>query len=62
VANVTTLATVASILAGFGGVMLVFRIKHELAQREPLGAPGIPWADRLLILATLVALLLVLLP
>jgi amino acid transporter len=62
VANVTTLATVASILAGFGCVILVFRIKHELAQREPLGTPRIPWADRLLILATLVALLLVLLP
>jgi hypothetical protein len=61
-ADVSTLAIVASIIAGFGGLMLSFRIQRELQMHEELEARWIPWADRLLIAATLVALLLVLLP
>ena len=61
-ANVTTLATVASIIAGFGAAMLFFRIQRELQAHERMEWKWIPWADRLLIGATLVALLFVVLP
>ena len=56
-ADVGILGIIASVIAGFGGAMLLFRLQRE--QSEP---PWLPWADRLLILATLIALLLVLLP
>ena len=61
-ADVATLATVASVIAGFGAAILVFRIQRELQAHEQLEPQWIPWADRLLVVATLVALLLVLLP
>jgi len=57
-----TLATVASVVAGFGVAMLFFRIQRELQIREKVEPQWIPWADRLLIGATLASVLLVLLP
>ena len=52
------LATIASIVAALGTAMLFFR-----SQRELLGSPqSIPWAERLLLCATLSSLWLVLLP
>ena len=60
--DIGTLGTVASLIAGFGGAMLFFRIQRELQMHEEMEVQWIPWADRLLILATLIALLLVLLP
>ena len=56
-ANVGALATIASVIAGFGAAMLVFRIQPAQDQLH-----WIPWADRLLVAATLISLLLVLLP
>jgi steroid 5-alpha reductase family enzyme len=61
-ADVGTLGTIASIIAGFGGAMLLFRLQRELQMQQEAEVPWIPWADRLLIFATLIALLLVLLP
>lgn len=60
--DVANLATVATVIAVFGGAMLFFRVQRELQTQEQLGPRSIPWADRLLIAATLVALLLVLMP
>jgi uncharacterized protein (DUF697 family) len=65
-----TLATIASIIAAFGVAMLFFRIQREIDPRrieEQSRQTGedvvwIPWADWLLIAATLVCLLLVILP
>lgn len=57
-----TIATVASIIAGFGVAMLFFRIQRELDMREQDETIWIPWADRLLIGATLISLILALLP
>jgi hypothetical protein len=54
------LATVASIVAALGTLVLAFRIQRELTQQGE--RTGIPWADRLLIGATLISLLLVVLP
>lgn len=50
--------TVASIVAGFGVAVLVFRIQREAG----LKLHWLPWADRLLITATSVALGVVILP
>ena len=61
-ADIGTLGTIASVIAGFGSAMLIFRIQRELQMGQETEVQWIPWADRLLILATLVALLLVLLP
>ena len=61
-ANPETLATVASIIAGFGAAMLGFRIEPEVASQEKGQQSWIPWADQLLIAAILLALLLVVLP
>jgi hypothetical protein len=61
-ADVGTLGTIASVIAGFGGAMLLFRLQRELEMQRETEVQWIPWADRLLILATLIALLLVLLP
>ena len=59
-----TLATVASIISGFGVVMLFFRIQRELQihEKDELIGIRIPKADWLLIGATLISLLFVILP
>jgi hypothetical protein len=56
------LADIAAIIAGFGSAMLFFRIDRELRMGERNEVTWIPWADWLLIAATLVSLLLVILP
>lgn len=54
--------TIASVAFGFGAAMLFFRIQREL-EMERAGEPRwVPWADSLIVLATLSSLLLVLLP
>jgi hypothetical protein len=57
-----TLSTVGSIIAGFGVAMLFFRIQRELQMGKSAERIWIPWADWLLIGATLTALLVVLIP
>jgi uncharacterized membrane protein len=57
-----TLASIASIIAGFGVAMLFFRIQRELQMHKEGETIWIPHADWLLISATLVSLLLVILP
>lgn len=61
-ANVETLGLIATLIAGFGAVMLFFRLQRGLETHERLETTWIPWADRLLAGATLVALLFVVLP
>jgi hypothetical protein len=54
--DVNMLATVASIIAGFGAAMLAFRLEREVRagdQGEPM---WVAWADWLIILATLLCL------
>lgn len=60
--NEETLATVASIIAGFGGAMLAFRVEREAEGQEEGHSSWIPWADALLISAILGSILLVILP
>jgi len=60
--DAATLTTVATIVSGFGIAMLFFRIQRELQMHEQLEPKWIPWADRLLIVATLISLLLVIFP
>jgi hypothetical protein len=60
--DVSVLATVASVIAAFGVTMLFFRVQREVAMQSAGERNWIPAADWLLISATLVALLLVLLP
>ncbi len=60
--DVGTLATVASIIAGFGGTMLVFRIQRELQMLKQGEKIWIAFAEWLLISATLISLLLVIVP
>ena len=55
-------ATVASVIAGFGSAMLVFRIQRELQMASKNERNWIPWADRLLIAAILGCLIFVLFP
>jgi len=56
------LATVSSLIAGLGIAMLFFRIQREL-QMHTQGKPiWIPWADWLLVGATVLCLGMVLLP
>lgn len=57
-----TLASVASIIAAFGVAMLFFRIQRELQMQEAKELNWIPWADWLLLGASLCSLLLVILP
>ena len=57
-----TITTVASIISGFGVAMLFFRIQRELHMDERKEQIWIPWADWLLVAATLISLLAVLLP
>jgi hypothetical protein len=56
------LADIASIMAGFGSAMLFFRIDRELRMSEKNEVTWIPWADWLLLSATLTSLLLVIFP
>ena len=56
------LATVASITVGFGITMLFFRIQRELRMQQKLERIWIPWADWLLLGATICSVVLVLLP
>ena len=58
----TILATVASIISALGAVMLFFRIQRELQMTQQNEDIWIPWADWLLIAATLTSLILVILP
>jgi hypothetical protein len=57
-----TLATIASIISAFGVPMLYFRIQRELEMRKNQERVWLPAADWLLVGATLVSLLLVILP
>src|SRR5262249_31528064 len=56
------LANVASVIAAFGAAMLSFRVQREIAMHEQDELTWIPWADWLLVLATLFSLLLVIIP
>ena len=60
--DAATLATIASIISGFGVTALVFRIQRELEMARRGEQTWITWADRLLIGAVLISLLLVVLP
>src|SRR5689334_11534829 len=62
--DVGTLATVAAIISAFGTTVLVFRVERELRMAERAERNWIPWADWLVLgatLASLVCLLIVLL-
>ena len=50
-----TLAGVASVIAAFGAAMLFFRVQREITMREQDERNWIPWADWLLVVATLVS-------
>ena len=54
------LLTVASILAGFGCAMLFFRVQRELAMHDRNEIIWLPWADWLLIVATMLSLSVIL--
>jgi hypothetical protein len=56
------LATIASLISVFGAAMLFFRIQRELEVTQKNEDIWIPWADWLLIAATLTSLILVILP
>ncbi|WNM56539.1 hypothetical protein [Candidatus Nitrospira allomarina] len=57
-----TLANFASVKGAFGAVMLYFRIQRKLHMKQQGERVWIPLADWLIILATLVSLLLVMVP
>ena len=57
-----TLATFSSVIAAFGAAMLYFRIQRELLMKQQGERVWLPLADWLIILATLVSLLLVIVP
>jgi hypothetical protein len=61
-ADSVTLSTVASVISGVGVAILFFRIQQELMTRKENEPVSIPRADWLLIGATLVSLLLVIVP
>lgn len=61
-AEASELITIASIIAGFGIAMLFFRIQRELQMQNQGERNWIPWADRLLVGATLLSLVFVILP
>ena len=61
-ADASSLATIASIITAFGAAMLFFRIQREEKMRCDHQPIWIPWADRLLILATLTSILFVIVP
>ena len=51
-----TLATVAGIIGAFGAAMLVFRIQREVNMQGQGETTWLPWADRLLLLASVLSL------
>jgi uncharacterized membrane protein YidH (DUF202 family) len=57
-----TLATIASIISAFGAAMLFFRIQRELYMEKQGERIWLPMADGLLVAATLICLLLVIVP
>ena len=57
-----TLANFASVIGAFGAAILIFRIQRELHMGEQGERVWIPLADWLIIIATLVSLLLVIIP
>jgi hypothetical protein len=57
-----TLATLGGIIAAFGAAMLFFRIQRELTMGDGGEIVWLPWADWLLVAATMISLLLVILP
>ena len=57
-----TIANFASVIGAFGAAMLYFRIQRELHMRQQGERVWIPLADWLIILATLISLLLVIVP
>ena len=57
-----TLANIASVIAAFGAAMLFFRIQRELEMGSKDEIVWLPWADRLLVGATLVCLIGVIVP
>jgi len=57
-----TLASIASITAAFGATVLVFRVQREDKMRDRNERVWLPWADWLLLMATICSLLLVLVP
>ncbi len=60
--NVTELATLATIVVGFTANILAFRLNRE-ADMDDEGLPKwIPWADRLLIVGSLIAVSCVIVP
>lgn len=61
-ADTSSLASFASIFAAFGAAMLFFRIQRELKMEESGEINWIPWADWLLVSATVLSLLFVVLP
>lgn len=54
----SVLVTVASIISGFGATVLVFRVQREAAMHRTQERTWIPWADWLVVSATLLALCL----
>lgn len=58
----STLATIGSIIAAFGITMLPFRIQREIEMAKQKEQVWLPVSDWLLIGATLISLLLVVLP
>src|SRR5438128_130336 len=60
--DANTLATVASIIAGFGAAMLAFRLEREVKAGDEGDLMWVAWADWLVIAATLLCLSLGLFP
>jgi hypothetical protein len=56
------LLVVASIVAGFGVAIFAFRLSREVEMERQGELTWIPWADRLIIGATLISLLTVIAP
>jgi hypothetical protein len=52
------LASVASLIVGFGATIMVFRVDRELEMRERDEPTWFPWADRLVIVAMMMSGLL----
>jgi len=57
-----TLASIASITAAFGTTVLLFRVQRENDMRSKGEPVWLPWADWLLLAATICSLVLVLVP
>ena len=60
--SVDAVINVSALIAGFGMMMLYFRIERELKMRERGEPIWIPWADWLLISASVISLTAVILP